>query len=65
MSKAISILKSLSLKDRLKISKSNKDFVIIDQDKKYILTNDLERFKKIYMYEGGTFATINAIKNEL
>jgi hypothetical protein len=65
MGKAVTELKKLSLKDRLKISKSKKDFVVIDKELKYILTNDLERFKKIYIKEGGKFAVISAIKNEL
>lgn len=65
MGKALSQLKKLSLRDRMRISKSNKDFVVIDEDLKYILTNDLERFKNIYIKEGGKFAVISAIKNEL
>ena len=65
MGKAITQLKKLSLKDRLRISKSNKDFVVIDSDLNYILTNDLERFKNIYIKENGNFAVISAIKNEL
>ena len=65
MGKALSQLKKLSLRDRMRISKSNKDFVIIDNDLKYILTNDLERFKNIYIKENGNFAVISAIKNEL
>jgi hypothetical protein len=65
MGKALSQLKKLSLRDRMRISKSNKDFVIIDKELKYILTNDLERFKNIYIKEGGKFAVISAIKNDL
>lgn len=65
MGKAVSQLKKLSLRDRMRISKSNKDFVVIDKELNYILTNDLERFKNIYIKEGGEFAVISAIKNEL
>ena len=37
----ISKLKSLTIKERYKISKSQKDFIILMPNNSYILTNDL------------------------
>jgi hypothetical protein len=61
----INKIKDLSIKDRYKISKSKKNFVIIDQDNNYILTDDLNRYKSIYINEGGFFGCLETIKNEL
>ena len=61
----ISKLKSLSIKERYKISKSPKAFVVIDTDLNYILTDDLNRYKSIYINDGGCFGCIETIKNEL
>lgn len=61
----ISRLKALSIKDRYKISKSPKDFVVIDKNNKCILTDDLNRYKAIYINEGGCFGCIESIKSEL
>lgn len=63
--KIISKIKSLSIKDRYRISKSKKAFVIIDKNNNYILTDDLNRYKSIYIKEGGCFGCIETIKNEL
>ena len=61
----ITKIKDLSIKDRYKISKSPKAFIIIDQDNNYILTDDLNRYKNIYINEGGFFGCLETIKNEL
>lgn len=63
--KIISKIKSLSIKDRYRISKSPKAFVVIDKDNNYILTNDLNRYKSIYISQGGCFGCLESIKNEL
>ena len=61
----ISKLKQLPIKDRYKITKSPKGFVILDKENNYILTDDLNRYKSIYINEGGCFGCIESIKNEL
>ena len=61
----ISKLKQLPIKDRYKISKSPKGFVILDKENKYILTDDLNRYKSIYINQGGCFGSIDTIKSEL
>ena len=61
----ISKIKDLSIKDRYKISKSPKAFIIIDQDNNYILTDDLNRYKNIYIKDGGFFGCLETIKTEL
>ena len=61
----ISRLKALPVKDRYKISKSPKAFVIIDTHLNYILTDDLNRYKAIYVKEDGCFGSIQTIKSEL
>ena len=61
----ISKLKQLPIKDRYKISKSPKAFVVIDTDLNYILTDDLNRYKSIYIKEGGCFGCLESIKYEL
>ena len=61
----ISKLKQLPIKDRYKITKSPKGFVILDKNNSYILTNDLDRYRNIYINEGGFFGCIQSIKNEL
>jgi hypothetical protein len=61
----ISKLKSLSIKERYKISKSPKAFVILDKENNYILTDDLNRYKSIYINDDGCFGCIETIKNEL
>ena len=61
----ISKLKSLSIKERYKISKSPKAFVILDKENNYILTDDLNRYKSIYINDGGCFGCIETIKKEL
>jgi hypothetical protein len=63
--KIISKIKSLSIKDRYRISKSKKAFIIIDKENNYILTDDLNRYKSIYIKEGGCFGCLETIKNEL
>ena len=61
----ISRLKTLSIKERYKISKSPKAFVILDKENNYILTDDLNRYKSIYVNDGGCFGCIETIKKEL
>ena len=61
----ISKLKQLPIKDRYKISKSPKAFVIVDQYNNYILTDDLNRYKSIYINDGGCFGCIETIKKDL
>ena len=61
----ISKLKALSIKERYKISKSPKAFVILDKENNYILTDDLNRYKSIYINDGGCFGCIETIKKEL
>jgi hypothetical protein len=61
----ISRLKTLSIKERYKISKSPKAFVILDKENNYILTDDLNRYKSIYINDGGCFGCIETIKKEL
>ena len=63
--KVISKIKSLSIRDRYRISKSPKAFVIIDKENNYILTDDLNRYKNIYMKQGGCFGCLESIKSEL
>lgn len=63
--RAIDALRKLPLKQRLTIAKSKKDFVIIDKDLNFTLTDDLERYKNTYIKDGGHFAVISAIKNDL
>ena len=61
----ISRLKTLSIKERYKISKSPKAFVILDKENNYILTDDINRYKSIYINDGGCFGCIETIKKEL
>lgn len=61
----ISRLKTLSIKERYKISKSPKAFVILDKENNYILTDDLNRYKSIYINDGGCFGCIETIKKDL
>tara|TARA_R110000868_G_scaffold397679_1_gene670454 strand:- start:198 stop:392 length:195 start_codon:yes stop_codon:yes gene_type:complete len=61
----ITKIKDLPIKDRYKISKSPKAFIIIDQDNNYILTDDLNRYKNIYIKDGGCFGCLETIKTEL
>jgi hypothetical protein len=61
----ISKLKQLPIKDRYKITKSPKGFVILDKNNNYILTDDLNRYKSIYIKDGGCFGCIETIKKEL
>ena len=63
--KIITALKALPIKERYKISKSPKAFVVIDTDLNYILTDDLNRYKAIYINQGGCFGSIDTIKSEL
>ena len=63
--KIINKIKNLPIKERYRISKSHKAFVIIDKDNNYILTDDLNRYKNIYIKEGGFFGCLETIKNEL
>jgi len=63
--KVISKIKSLSIRDRYRISKSKKAFVIIDKENNYILTDDLNRYKSIYIKEAGCFGCLESIKKEL
>ena len=63
--KVISKIKILSIRDRYRISKSKKAFVIIDKENNYILTDDLNRYKSIYMKQDGCFGCLESIKNEL
>jgi len=62
--KIITALKALPIKERYKISKSPKAFVVIDTDRNYILTDGLNRYKNIYIYDGGCFGCLESIKNE-
>jgi len=52
-------IKQLPIRDRYKISKSNKDFIILRTDKSYILTNDLVKHRAEYMSKGGTMFKSN------
>jgi hypothetical protein len=61
----ISKIKDLSIKDRYKISKSKKDFIILMPNKSYILTNDLVKHRTQYMKEGGLMGCLPTIKSEL
>tara|TARA_B110000977_G_C10733280_1_gene359933 strand:+ start:71 stop:265 length:195 start_codon:yes stop_codon:yes gene_type:complete len=63
--KIINKIKNLPIKERYRISKSHKAFVIIDKDNNYILTDDLNRYKNIYIKEGGFFGCLESIKTEL
>ena len=63
--KITTALKALPIKERYKISKSSKAFVIVDTDLNYILTDDLNRYKSIYINQGGCFGSIETIKREL
>ena len=63
--KITTALKALPIKERYKISKSPKAFVIVDTDLNYILTDDLNRYKSIYINQGGCFGSIDTIKSEL
>ena len=63
--KIISKIKSLSIRDRYRISKSKKAFVIIDKENNDIVTDDLNRDKSIYISQGGCFGCLESIKNEL
>jgi len=61
----ISKLKSLTIKERYKISRSQKDFIILMPDGSYILTNDLIKHRKHYMTDGGLMGCLPTIKCEL
>lgn len=61
----ISKIKDLPIKDRYKISKSKKDFIILMPNKSYILTNDLVKHRTQYMKEGGLMGCLPTIKCEL
>jgi hypothetical protein len=56
----------INLLQALKINKSNKDFILFDYDKNnkltnFVLTNDLQRFKKQFK----TFRVISCIKSNI
>ena len=61
----ISKLKSLTIKERYKISRSKKDFIILMPNNSYILTNDLVKHRSQYMKEGGLMGCLPTIKCEL
>jgi len=65
MSKAISLIKALPIKERAKIAASPKDFLIFKEDGTYFFTNDLLRYRAEYMKRKGSFIAISVIKNEL
>jgi hypothetical protein len=58
-------IKQLPIKDRYKISKSDKDFIILRSDKSYILTNDLVKHRAEYMSKGGQMFCLPTIKKDL
>jgi hypothetical protein len=58
-------IKQLPIKDRYKISRSKKDFIILRPDNTYILTNDLIKHRAEYMSKGGQMFCLPTIKNEL
>ena len=56
----------INLLQALKINKSNKDFILFDYDNNnkltnFVLTNDLQRFKKQFK----TFRVISCIKSNI
>ena len=56
----------INLLQALKINKSNKDFILFDYDNNnkltnFVLTNDLQRFKKQFK----TFRVISCIKTNI
>ena len=56
----------INLLQALKINKSNKDFILFDYDSSnkltnFVLTNDLQRFKKQFK----TFRVISCIKSNI
>jgi len=56
----------INLLQALKINKSNKDFILFDYDSNnkltnFVLTNDLQRFKKQFK----TFRVISCIKSNI
>ena len=56
----------INLLQALKINKSNKDFILFDYDSNnkltsFVLTNDLQRFKKHFK----TFRVISCIKSNI
>lgn len=61
----ITIINSLPANQKKQIRNSKKDFVVIRRDKTYILTDDLNRYKSIYIYGSGSFAVISCIKNDI
>jgi len=61
----ISKIKALPIKQRYKISRSQKDFIILMPNGSYILTNDLVKHRKNYMSEGGLMGCLPTIKSEL
>ena len=63
--KVISKIKSLSIRDRYRISKSKKDFIIVRNDGSFILTNDLIKHRSEYMTKGGLLGCLPTIKCEL
>ena len=65
MTKAIQFIKTLPLKDRYRISKSNKAFIVIKEDNSYFFTNDLARYRHEYIKRNGCFAAISTLINEI
>jgi len=61
----ISKIKGLPIKQRYKISRSKKDFIILMPNGSYILTNDLVKHRTQYMKEGGLMGCLPTIKCEL
>jgi hypothetical protein len=65
MTKAIQFIKTLPIKDRYRIIKSKKAFIVILQDNSYLFTNDLHRYRHEYIKRNGCFAAISALINEI
>jgi len=61
----ISKIKALPIKQRYKISRSKKDFIILMPNNSYILTNDLVKHRTQYMKDGGLMGCLPTIKSEL
>ena len=61
----INKIKALPIKQRYKISKSQKYFIILMPNNSYILTNDLVKHRTQYMKEGGLMGCLPTIKCEL
>lgn len=61
----ISKIKALPIKQRYKISRSQKDFIILMPNGSYILTNDLVKHRTQYMKYGGLMGCLPTIKCEL